>query len=77
MDVVKTSISSFSKSNHMKNHVTCRFRSVFSVYKRETEENDRCNVTPFSKYPPLSPDSVVFYFPARFYRISVNERAKG
>ena len=64
----------------MKNHVTmmdlARFLAVFSVYMRETEENDRCDVNPFLKYPPLLPDSEVLVFPSRFQRISVNERPK-
>ena len=64
----------------MKNHVTvmdlAQFRTVISVYTRETKENNWCNVMPFSKYPPLFPDSVVLVFPSHFHQISVNEQPK-
>ena len=34
------------------------------------------NVMPFSKYPPLFPDSEVLVFLSHFHRISVNEWPK-
>ena len=76
IDAVKASIFIFSRLNHMKNHVTVKDLAQSHFYTRETEENDRCNVTPFSKYPPLFSDSEGLVFPSRFHRISVNERPK-
>ena len=58
--------------------ITCQTQilSVSNCFWRLHEENERCEVVPFSKYMFLLPDSKVAIFIARLRWISVNEQPK-